>query len=211
MPARPTPKPTESSTEEKIKHAARSVFLSKGFAATRTRDIAEEAGINLALLNYYYRSKEKLFDLIMVETMRSFFQTIYEVFNRKETTLNKKIEILADKYIDLLIANPDIPTFLMSEMRRNPAELMSKMGMGPVIMKSFFIEQFRQGVNEGKITDMHPLHFIMNLMGMIVFPFISNPMLKALGGISQKQFDAMMLERKKCIPKWIKTTLNTKL
>ena len=60
----------DPSTEEKIKIAARSVFHKKGYAATRTRDIAEEAGINLALLNYYFRSKEKLIDIIMTETMQ---------------------------------------------------------------------------------------------------------------------------------------------
>ena len=64
------------STEEKIKEAAKKVFLKKGYAATRTRDIAEEAGINLALLNYYFRSKEKLFDLIMLEKLEKFFGAI---------------------------------------------------------------------------------------------------------------------------------------
>ena len=53
------------STEEKIKAAARKVFMEKGYGASRTRDIAEEAGINLALLNYYFRSKEKLFNEII--------------------------------------------------------------------------------------------------------------------------------------------------
>ena len=69
------------STEEKIKEAAKKVFLKKGYAATRTRDIAEEAGINLALLNYYFRSKEKLFDLIMLEKLEKFFGVIAPVLN----------------------------------------------------------------------------------------------------------------------------------
>ena len=55
----------EISTEEKILEAASKVFTEKGFAGTRTRDIAEHAGINLALLNYYFRSKEKLFEQVM--------------------------------------------------------------------------------------------------------------------------------------------------
>ena len=65
-------KKIDTSTEEKIKEAARTVFHKKGFAATRTRDIAEEADINLALLNYYFRSKAKLFEIIMVETLQMF-------------------------------------------------------------------------------------------------------------------------------------------
>ncbi len=59
-----------ASTEEKIKEAARRVFTQKGYAATRTRDIAEESGLNLALINYYFRSKEKLFDIIMLEHLQ---------------------------------------------------------------------------------------------------------------------------------------------
>jgi len=69
-------KKIDLSTETKIKEAARVVFYKKGFSATRTRDIAEEAGINLALLNYYFRSKEKLFEIIMFETFSAFVQSM---------------------------------------------------------------------------------------------------------------------------------------
>src|SRR3954468_13817719 len=92
----------DSSTEEKIKNAARSVFHKKGFAATRTRDIAEAAGINLALLNYYFRSKEKLFNLIMMETFSGFIKSIIIIFNDETTSLENKVETIASAYIDLL-------------------------------------------------------------------------------------------------------------
>src|ERR1700748_2737311 len=77
----------EISTEEKIKAAAKKLFTQKGFAATRTRDIAEEAGINLALLNYYFRSKEKLFELIMMENFRQFLQGIKVKFLDENMTI----------------------------------------------------------------------------------------------------------------------------
>src|SRR6187431_1800804 len=96
-------------TEAKIKNAARVVFHKKGFAATRTRDIAEEAGINLALLNYYFRSKEKLFNIIMLETFSGFIKSIVVVFNDETTTLENKMESIANAYIDLLILEPQIP------------------------------------------------------------------------------------------------------
>ena len=78
------------STEDKIKEAARKVFTSKGYAATRTRDIAEEAGINLALLNYYFRTKEKLFEIIMAEKMFKLFSVLAPVIDDPKTTLEKK-------------------------------------------------------------------------------------------------------------------------
>ena len=117
----------DPSTEEKIKNAARIIFHSKGYAATRTRDIADEAGINLALLNYYFRSKEKLFDMIMLESLQGFRQSLAGVFNNEKTSLENKIETLVSNYIDLLIDQPDIPLFVLSELRTHPQKLVSIM------------------------------------------------------------------------------------
>src|SRR5215467_3762775 len=90
------------STEEKIKHAARKLFTQKGYAGVRTRDIAAEAGINLALLNYYFRSKEKLFDIIMMENFKQFLQGIaMNIFDEK-LSFEEKIEKLVIAYIDML-------------------------------------------------------------------------------------------------------------
>src|SRR5436853_3194781 len=100
---------SDTTTEAKIKNAARAVFHKKGFAGTRTRDIAEEAGINLALLNYYFRSKEKLFDIIMLESLHGFVQSLTDVFNNEKTSLENKVETLVSNYIDLLIEQHDIP------------------------------------------------------------------------------------------------------
>jgi len=96
----------DPSTEEKIKEAARIVFTSKGYAATKVRDIAAQANINLALVNYYFRSKEKLFDLIMAETMKKLFDKIKPVINDETTTLNEKISGIVDNYLELLLENP---------------------------------------------------------------------------------------------------------
>src|SRR6187455_1667961 len=94
------------STEEKIKSAARLVFTKKGYAATRTRDIAEESGINLALLNYYFRSKEKLFHIVMEEKFQKLFGTIAPILMDNTTTLEKKVELFASTYIHMLSENP---------------------------------------------------------------------------------------------------------
>ena len=83
-------KELDSTTEAKIKAAAEKVFMEKGFSATRTRDIAEEAGMNLSLLNYYFRSKENLYNIIMMEKLKVFFDIIENIFKvRKDVKLNK--------------------------------------------------------------------------------------------------------------------------
>lgn len=198
----------DSSTEDKIKNAAKTVFHKKGFAASRTRDIAEEAGINLALLNYYFRSKEKLFVLVMIETLTEFFGSVSVIINNPETSFEEKIEQFAAGYIDLIFREPDIPLFIMSEIRNNPEQLLQKVDIRNTVFNSVFIRQFNEAVQQGKIKDQNFLHFMMNFIGLIVFPFIAKPLMKAISGLTEEQFNALIEERKKLIPVWIKAMMN---
>lgn len=204
MKSKKTKPVVDASAEEKIKNAARIIFHQKGFAAARTRDIAEEAGINLALLNYYFRSKEKLFDIIMMESLQGFFMSVTTLFSNEESSWEDKIEIFVSSYIDMLIKQPDIPLFILSELRANPNALISKMNVKEVMLKSHFMKQFQEQVKKGNIAPTHPLHFLMNLIGMAVFPFIGSPILKNIGDLKEKDFNELMEQRKKLIPQWIK-------
>ena len=166
--------------------------------------------MNLALLNYYFKSKEKLFELVMLETLVSFFQTMGMVFNDETTTLEKKIELVAEKYIDLITAEPEIPLFIMSEIRSHGAAILEKLPVVNLILQSTFIKQYKEAAQKGKITEPNPLHFLMNMLGLIVFPFIGSPMIKKVGRLSDRQFDKLMQERKKLIPVWMKAMLKAK-
>lgn len=207
MVAKKSKKELDNTTEEKIKSAARTVFHQKGFAATRTRDIAEEAGINLALLNYYFRSKEKLFELIMFETMSGFMERMTLVFNDADTSLEEKIELIAEKYIDQILEEPEIPLFLLSELRNNGSSLFDKTPFAQNVMGSSFVMQFGQAVMSGKISNGHPLQFLVNLMGLIVFPFVARPVFTRVGNLKDEDFNDLMQERKKLIPIWIKSMM----
>lgn len=201
-------KKKDTSTEEKIKEAARIVFYRKGFAATRTRDIAEEADINLALLNYYFRSKAKLFEIIMLETMAGFFQSLLVVLNTEKTSLEQKVEEVVARYIDLIIKEPEIPTFIISELRNNPNLLLQKIPLKEVIQSSVFLKQHQEAVKKGDIIEPNPLHFLINLLGLTVFPFIAKPMLMGSNELNDKEFNTLMLQRKKLIPIWVKAIMS---
>lgn len=194
------PKKIDTSTEEKIIEAARKVFLEKGYAATRTRDIAEEAGINLALLNYYFRSKEKLFQLVMVEKLQQLFSVVLPIVNNDELTLEQKLETLAENHIDLLIDNSDLPIFILSEIRANPERFKDRLQVQHILRNSSFVSQIRE-----KRPDVEPVHFIVSLLGMIIFPFIAKPILFS----DTKRFNALMEERKTLVVKWAKAILET--
>jgi len=190
------------STEAKIKDAARRVFTEKGYAATRTRDIAEASGYNLALINYYFRSKERLFDIIMLEQLQLFVHSISDIVNERSTTLNEKIEVLADHYINMLVANPSLPVFIMNEINRNPEKFATKLGVDKKAAPPYIVMQWKEFAG-----DTHPsrgMHLFINLIAMTVFPFIAAPMLKNRTGMSAQEFRVIMEERKKLIPEWMK-------
>ncbi|MBK8355342.1 MAG: TetR family transcriptional regulator [Saprospiraceae bacterium] len=197
----------DNNTEARIKEAARIVFLNKGFAATRTRDIAEEAGINLALLNYYFRSKQKLFNLIMLDALKIFLSSIYDVINDTQLTFEEKLVSISSSYIDTLLVNPEIPLFILSELRNDPAHLIENVGIRDLVLQSDLIKQLLEKVQSGEFKPVNPLNFIMNIIGMTVFPFLASPILKILGNMDQKEFNTLIESRKEQIPKWVLATL----
>jgi len=191
------------STEEKIKAAARKIFTRKGYSATRTRDIAEEAGLNLALLNYYFRSKEKLFDIVMLENFGQFLHGVQALLNDKATSLEQKIVALVDFYITQMMANPDLPFFVLSELRSNPKKLQAKGFTRDVLQRSFFLQQLTEELKKRKKTDVHPLHFVVNTFSMTIFPFMAAPLIREVGALGEEDFRKMMDQRRKLIPAWI--------
>ena len=194
-------------TEERIKAAARKVFHQKGYAGTRTRDIAEEAGINHAMVNYYFRSKEKLFQIVMIETMTYFFQGISAILNEETTSLEQKIEQVVAKYIDLLLEEPELPTFVFNEVRTNPEPFIENSPIYEALQNSVLARQYAEAVARGEVSEPNLLQMVLNVISLVIFPFITQPILIALNKIDNDQYKALILERKKLIPQWIKAML----
>ncbi len=195
------------STEERIKAAARKVFHQKGYAGTRTRDIAEEAGINHAMLNYYFRSKEKLFTIIMTETMAQFFKGLSHLLNDENTSLEQKIELIVNNYTDLLLEEPELPTFMFNEVRNNPEPFIENNPIRQALQNSTLSRQYTEAVARGQITEPNLIQTLLNLIALVIFPFIAQPIMLALNKMTKEQYKTLMLERKKQIPHWIKTIL----
>ncbi|GAB3901450.1 TetR/AcrR family transcriptional regulator [Spirosoma agri] len=194
-------KALDSTTEEKIKDVARSMFTRKGFAATRVKDIAEESGINMALLNYYFRSKENLFDLIMVENIQQVAGSVHLIMTDESTSLREKIEKIVTFYIDLFTAQPELPLFIFSELNANPKKLGEIIGKKQ-LLRSHFARQVQEEMAKNQLH-MHPLQVLMSIMSLIVFPFVGRPVVQLIGRIESTEFYALMQERKQLIPRWI--------
>lgn len=200
-------KTKDISTEERIKAAARKVFHQKGFAGTRTRDIAEEAGINHAMLNYYFRSKEKLFEMVMMETMAQFFKGVNLMLNDEKTSLDEKIDLIVSNYVDLLLKEPELPTFILNEVRPNPQAFVEQNPIKEALTHSVLTRQYAEAVARGEITEPNLMQAILNVIGLVIFPFIAKPILTSIVNIPEEQYKALMLQRKTLIPQWIKAIL----
>ena len=197
----------DTSTEDRIKAAARKVFHQKGYAGTRTRDIAEEAGINHAMLNYYFRSKEKLFEMVMMETMAQFFKGVNLMLNDESTSLNEKIDLIVSNYVDLLLKEPELPTFILNEVRPNPQAFVEQNPIKEALTHSVLTRQYAEAVARGEITEPNLMQAILNVIGLVIFPFIAKPILTSIINIPEEQYKALMLQRKTLIPQWIKAIL----
>lgn len=188
-------------TEKKILEAANAVFLRKGMDGARMQEIADEAGINKALLHYYFRSKDRLFDAVFKKVFMVFFPQIPEKMN-EDIPFEDKIEWIVSNYIDFLDQNPFIPQFIITEINRKPErvqQLFNDGGLNPLTILSL--------IGNLKILPFDPRHFILNFIGMIIFPYIGRPLFEGLLFNDNKEaYTQFLAERKQII---VRTLLNS--
>ena len=189
-------------TEAKIKEAARKVFLEQGYEGAKIRQIAEEAGVNLALVNYYFRSKDQLFKSIYLETFREFLGRMVVMLN-EETPLEVKIWKIVDRYTDFILENPLLPMFVLSEHRKDNADFFKEMDVKGIIERSYFRQQLLAEAEKGTIRAVEPLQIIFTIMGNIVFPILAKPILSYVGTLNDEGFRQFMMTRKQMVPEMI--------
>lgn len=189
-------------TENKIIMAANKLFAQKGYSATTTRDIAKEAGTNLALINYHFGSKENLYKKVVREKLMILIGAMEPILSDEEISLEEKIESIVGNYTTLLLENEELPIFILSELTVN---------------KEFFVDitqntrQLAQPVidkqlNEREI-DLSAVDLIINTLSLTMFPFVAKPLITTAGLIKEEGFIDFVTERKKKILEWIlKTT-----
>jgi TetR/AcrR family transcriptional regulator len=197
----------EKNTEEQIFEAAKKVFTQKGFEGARMQEIAEEAGLNKALLHYYYRTKEKLFDAIFAQVFKNFFPRVFS-FMGSDKTLFEKIELFVEVYIDLISKNKFIPIFIIGELNRNPDRIVDLLGHKSGLLESNafgnFAKQVEEEIKNGTIRPIKPEHLIVNIVGLSIFPIIARPILQGIIFQNDKKaFQNFLSERKKVVAEFI--------
>jgi len=192
----------DTTTEEKIYEAARRIFILKGMEGARMQEIADEAGMNKALLHYYFRSKENLFKAVFKDTFSKFFIKVKDTLS-SEVSAKEKLNVFIDNYIDLIQANPYVPQFIISEINRDPKVLKSLM-FDSGIEPQQILELLLNEVHSGNLSKLDPRHIVISLLGMLVFPFVARPLLQMVYfKDDQLAYDQFLNERKEVVKKMI--------
>lgn len=198
----------DANAEERILEAARKVFVRHGLAGARMQDIADEAGINKALLHYYFRSKEKLFETIFADVAGRFLPRLNEILNA-DISLFEKIEAFCVEYLDNVLKNPFIPLFVINEMNKQPKEFLKKLfGNERPRLEKFFL-QLNEAVKKKEIKPIDPYELLINTVSLCVFPFLAKPLFQLMTGVNESQFRALIEERKKSVPRLIIDSIRT--
>ena len=192
----------KDTTEQKILDAANDVFIQKGMDGARMQEIADKAGINKALLHYYFRTKEKLFGAIFTRVLSIAFPQITSLMI-SGIPIKEKLSKFIDAYIDLLSKNPHLPSFILKEINRDPgvlANIIKKSGVKPAII----LESLQQEMDKGTIRQMDPRELVINIIAMSVFPFAGKPLLAEMifeGDINA--YNAFLANRKITIKEFL--------
>lgn len=192
----------DKSTGQKILEAAKQVFMEKGIDGARMQDIADKAGINKALLHYYFRSKEKLFEMIFMEEARKFMPKVTSIMV-SELTLFEKVEKFVGEYIDTLLQNPLLPIFILNEINRNPKDAIKKIfgNQRPPIDK--VDELIAKLVKKGEIKPIKGYELMVNMVSLCIFPFLARPMVQWITKANDEEFMNLMELRKKTVVKFV--------
>lgn len=165
-------------TEQQILEAARTVFIKKGLDGARMQEIADEAGINKALLHYYFRSKEKLFDHIFEAAVSGILDGINESIH-EEGDVFVFIETFVNNYLTTLQANPFIPNFIFNEINSHP-ERISQFSNKIKLNIPGFKHMVEKNIAQKKISSVSPEHLLIDMLGMCIFPFVGRPLMEAI-------------------------------
>jgi len=191
-----------SSTENRILDAAKKVFIAKGFNGTSMQQIATEAGIHKSLLHYYFRSKDKLFTAVFVYAFQHFVPQIQEILI-SDASVSLKIERIINEYMDMLMQNEFIPSFILHEINRDPDrlyEIMLHTGINP----SIFLDQFTIERTKGNMRQVDPRHLLVNILSLCIFPIAARPLIQRVFFSNDNlAYNNFLRERKSVVTKFI--------
>lgn len=173
-------------TENQILVAAREVFIAKGLEGARMQEIADQAGINKALLHYYFRSKEKLFDAVFSEVASNLFPAMKQLLEA-ELGIKEKLTFFIKIYLKAISENPYIPAFVINTLNTNPDRFLKyikQSGINPMFLQ----KQIEDEAALGLIRKVKAEHLLVNIIAMCLFPFVARPIVQSIFVMTDEEY-----------------------
>ncbi len=189
-------------TEEQIMDAAKEVFQKKGMDGARMQEIADKAGINKAMLHYYYRSKQLLFEAVFNSAFSLVAPQINKILN-DDSSIEEKVKGFTYNYISFMAKHPYLPNFIIQELNRNPKffEKLQSNAAFPSLDK--FEKQVAVEVEQGILKPIDGKQLFVNIISLNVFPFVATPLIKGLLRVDDNGFKSLVEERKTMVSEFI--------
>lgn len=195
-------KEKSETTEEQILEAAKDIFYEKGMNGARMQEIADKAGINKAMLHYYFRNKQLLFEAVFQNAFLLLAPKINTILN-DDSTIEEKIRNFTYNYISFISVHPYLPNFVIQELNRNPGfiETMQKNESFPNVEK--FNKQVEKEVEAGILQPIDGKQLFVHIISLNIFPFIATPLINGFLKLNDVEYKKMMEQRKTEVSEFI--------
>jgi AcrR family transcriptional regulator len=190
---------SEQNMEQAILETAERLFLEKGFAATSTTQIAKAVGCNQALVHYYFRTKENLFNTIFEHKFKLFFQGVFDVKNTVGKSFEEKIRYIIESHFDMLQQNPKMPFLIVSELSRQPDQLKMLRDKLHTLPEQLFMElneELQREIASGRIREISLIDIIVSAISLNVSLFIMMPVAEKILQFTDEQREFMIAHRR---------------
>ena len=185
--------------EIQIQEIAEKLFLEKGFASTSTTEIAREVGCNQALIHYYFRTKENLFNVIFEKKFREFFQHIFELENLEQLPFSEKLKHIIESHFDMVRKNPRVPLLIVNEFSRNPemvAALKEKLKDVVAGLFKTLNEDLEAEISAGRVRQQILIDLIFSVISLNISLFLLLPVAAEIMGMDEKQKEFVLNRRR---------------
>lgn len=187
-------------TETLIKETAKRVFFQKGLLNATTQQIADEAGVNRALIHYYFRSRDQLFKAVLEEAVNETRNKVDSIFNSDEP-FKVKISKYLDVFIDRNAEFPYIQNFIITEIMSDPEKMKEHFSRKRNHMLKHIVPPLKKEIESGNMEPIDPEHFIVNMMSMCSYPLVAKPFIQNMFSYDDKMYRKFLKERKQVIYK----------
>ena len=187
-------------TEILIKETAKRIFFQKGLLNATTQQIADEAGVNRALINYYFRSRDQLFKVVLEEAVNESRNKVDAIFNSDES-FKDKISKYLDVFIDRNAEFPYMQNFIITEIMQDPEKMKEHFSRKRNHMLKHIVPPLNKEIENGNMKPIDPEHFIVNMMSMCSYPLVAKPFIQNMFSYDDKMYRKFLKERKQVIYK----------